>query len=71
MQAAGATATAAEYDGTAHTALADSDAINVTLKADKYDENAHIPVTGGYIAPCTGKTLARMGLTVSMWINFR
>ena len=61
MQAAGATATAAEYDGTAHTALADSDAINVTLKADKYDENAHIPVTGGYIAPCTGKTLAKDG----------
>ncbi|MFQ7659203.1 MAG: MBG domain-containing protein [Roseburia intestinalis] len=61
MQAAGATATAAEYDGKAHTALADSDAINVTLKADKYDENAHIPVTGGYIAPCTGKTLAKDG----------
>lgn len=61
MQAAGATAAAAEYDGKAHTALADSDAINVTLKADKYDENAHIPVTGGYIAPCTGKTLAKDG----------
>ena len=61
MQVADATATAAEYDGTAHTALADSDAINVTLKADKYDENAHIPVTGGYIAPCTGKTLAKDG----------
>ncbi|UQT31827.1 hypothetical protein M5E85_06140 [Roseburia intestinalis] len=61
MQAAGATATAAEYDGKAHTALTDSDAINVTLKADKYDANAHIPVTDGYIAPCTGKTLAKDG----------
>ena len=61
MQAAGATATAAEYDGKAHTALADSDAISVTLKADKYDANAHIPVTDGYIAPCTGKTLAKDG----------
>ena len=61
MQVAGATAAATEYDGKAHTALADSDAINVTLKADKYDENAHIPVTGGYIAPCTGKTLAKDG----------
>ena len=61
MQAAGATATAAEYDGTAHTALADSDAISVTLKADKYDANAHIPVTEGYIAPCLGKKLATNG----------
>lgn len=61
MQVAGATAAATEYDGKAHTALADSDAISVTLKADKYDENAHIPVTGGYIAPCTGKTLAKDG----------
>ena len=61
MQAAGATATAAEYDGTAHTALAGSDAISVTLKADKYDANAHIPVTDGYIAPCVGKTLATDG----------
>ena len=61
MQVAGATATAAEYDGKAHTALADSDAISVTLKADKYDANAHIPVTGGYIEPCVGKTLATDG----------
>ena len=61
MQVTGAMAAATEYDGKAHTALADSDAINVTLKADKYDENAHIPVTGGYIAPCTGKTLAKDG----------
>lgn len=61
MQVAGATAAATEYDGKAHTALAGSDAINVTLKADKYDANAHIPVTDGYIAPCTGKTLAKDG----------
>lgn len=61
MQVTGATAAATEYDGKAHTALADSDAINVTLKADKYDANAHIPVTDGYIAPCTGKTLAKDG----------
>jgi len=61
MQVAGATAAATEYDGKAHTALADSDAISVTLKADKYDENAHIPVTGGYIAPCLGKKLATDG----------
>ena len=61
MQVAGATAAATEYDGTAHTALAGSDAINVTLKADRYDANAHIPVTDGYIAPCTGKTLAKDG----------
>ena len=61
MQVAGATAAATEYDGKAHTALADSDAISVTLKADKYDANAHIPVTDGYIAPCTGKTLATDG----------
>ena len=61
MQVAGATATTAEYDGNAHTALADSDAISVTLKADKYDANAHIPVTDGYIAPCVGKTLATDG----------
>ena len=54
MQVTGATAAATEYDGKAHTALADSDAISVTLKADKYDANAHIPVTDGYIAPCTG-----------------
>ncbi len=60
MQVTGATA-ATEYDGKAHTALADSDAISVTLKADKYDANAHIPVTDGYIAPCTGKTLAKDG----------
>lgn len=71
MQVTGATAAATEYDGKAHTALADSDAISVTLKADKYDANAHIPVTDGYIAPCLGKTLARMGLTVSIWIHFR
>lgn len=61
MQVADATAAATEYDGKAHTALADSDAISVTLKADKYDANAHIPVTDGYIAPCTGKTLAKDG----------
>ena len=61
MQAAGAKATATEYDGKAHTALADSDDISVTLKADKYDANAHIPVTDGCIAPCTGKTLAEDG----------
>ena len=61
MQVTGATAAATEYDGKAHTALTDSDAINVTLKADKYDANAHIPVTDGYIAPCTGKTLAKDG----------
>ena len=61
MQVAGATATAAEYDGKAHTALADSDAISVTLKADKYDANAHIPVTDGYIVPCLGKKLATDG----------
>ena len=61
MQVAGATAAATEYDGKAHTALAGSDAINVTLKADRYDANAHIPVTDGYIAPCTGKTLAKDG----------
>lgn len=61
MQVTGATAAATEYDGKAHTALADSDAINVTLKADEYDANAHIPVTDGYIAPCTGKTLAKDG----------
>ena len=61
MQVTGATAAATEYDGKAHTALADSDAISVTLKADKYDANAHIPVTDGYIAPCTGKTLAKDG----------
>ena len=61
MQVAGATAAATEYDGKAHTALADSDAISVTLKADKYDANAHIPVTDGYIAPCVGKTLATDG----------
>ncbi len=61
MQVTGATAAATEYDGTAHTALAGSDAINVTLKADQYDANAHIPVTDGYIVPCTGKTLAKDG----------
>lgn len=61
MQVTGATAAATEYDGKAHTALADSDAISVTLKADKYDANAHIPVTDGYIAPCVGKTLAKDG----------
>lgn len=61
MQVAGATAAATEYDGKAHTALADSDAISVTLKADKYDANAHIPVTEGYIAPCLGKKLATDG----------
>ena len=61
MQVTGATAAATEYDGKAHTALTDSDAIKVTLKADKYDANAHIPVTDGYIAPCTGKTLAKDG----------
>ena len=61
MKVTGATAAATEYDGTAHTALAGSDAINVTLKEDKYDANAHIPVTDGYIAPCTGKTLAKDG----------
>ena len=61
MQVTGATAAATEYDGTAHTALAGSDAISVTLKADKYDANAHIPVTDGYIAPCVGKTLATDG----------
>ena len=61
MQVAGATAAATEYDGKAHTALADSDAISVTLKADKYDANAHIPVTEGYIAPCLGKKLATNG----------
>ena len=61
MQVAGATAAATEYDGKAHTALADSDAISVTLKADKYDANAHIPVTDGYIAPCLGKKLATDG----------
>ena len=61
MQVTGATAAATEYDGMAHTALADSDAISVTLKADKYDANAHIPVTDGYIAPCLGKTLAKDG----------
>ena len=61
MQVTGATAAATEYDGKAHTALTDSDAINVTLKADKYDANAHILVTDGYIAPCTGKTLAKDG----------
>ena len=61
MQVAGATAAATEYDGKAHTALADSDAISVTLKADKYDANAHIPVTEGYIAPCRGKKLATDG----------
>ena len=61
MQAAGAKATATEYDGKAHTALTDSDDISVTFKADKYDANAHIPVTDGCIAPCTGKTLAEDG----------
>lgn len=61
MQVTGATAAATEYDGKAHTALADSDAISVTLKADKYDANAHIPVTEGYIAPCLGKKLATNG----------
>ncbi|CBL10666.1 MBG domain-containing protein [Roseburia intestinalis] len=61
MQVAGATAAATEYDGKAHTALADSDAISVTLKADKYDANAHISVTEGYIAPCLGKKLATDG----------
>lgn len=61
MQAAGAKATATEYDGKAYTALTDSDDISVTLKADKYDANAHIPVTDGCIAPCTGKTLAEDG----------
>ena len=61
MQVAGATAAATEYDGKAHTALADSDAISVTLKADKYDANAHIPITEGYIAPCLGKKLATNG----------
>ena len=61
MQVTGATAAATEYDGTAHTALAGSDAINVTLKADRYDANAHIPVTDGYIAPCVGKTFATDG----------
>ena len=61
MQVAGATAAATEYDGKAHTALADSDAISVTLKADKYDANAHIPVTDGYIVPCLGKKLATNG----------
>lgn len=61
MQVTGATAAATEYDGTAHTALAGSDAINVMLKADKYDANAHIPVTDGYIAPCVGKTFATDG----------
>ena len=61
MQVAGATAAATEYDGKAHTALADSDAISVTLKADKYDANAHIQVTEGYIAPCLGKKLATDG----------
>lgn len=61
MQVTGATAAATEYDGKAHTALADSDAISVTLKADKYDANAHIPVTDGYIAPCLGKKLATDG----------
>ena len=61
MQVTGAMAAATEYDGKAHTALADSDAISVTLKADKYDANAHIPVTDGYIAPCVGKTLATDG----------
>lgn len=61
MQVTGATAAATEYDGKSHTALTDSDAINVTLKADKYDANAHILVTDGYIAPCTGKTLAKDG----------
>ena len=61
MQVTGATAAETEYDGKAHTALADSDAISVTLKADKYDANAHIPVTDGYIAPCLGKKLATDG----------
>lgn len=61
MQVTGAMAAATEYDGKAHTALADSDAISVTLKADKYDANAHIPITDGYIAPCVGKTLATDG----------
>ena len=61
MQVTGATAAATEYDGTAHTALADSDAINVMLKADKYDANAHIPVTDGYIAPCLGKKFTTDG----------
>lgn len=61
MQVTGATAAETEYDGKAHTALADSDAISVTLKADKYDANAHIPVTDGYIAPCVGKTFATDG----------
>ena len=61
MQVTGATAAATEYDGKAHTALADSDAISVKLKADKYDANAHIPVTEGYIAPCLGKKLATNG----------
>ena len=61
MQAAGAKATATEYDGKAHTALTDSDDISVTLKADKYDANAHIQVTEGYIAPCLGKKLATDG----------
>ena len=61
MQVTDATAAATEYDGMAHTALADSDAISVTLKADKYDANAHIPVTDGYIAPCLGKKLATDG----------
>ena len=61
MQVTGATGAETEYDGKAHTALADSDAISVTLKADKYDANAHIPVTDGYIAPCVGKTFATDG----------
>ena len=61
MQVTGATAAATEYDGKAHTALADSDAISVTLKADKYDANAHIQVTDGYIVPCLGKKLATDG----------
>ena len=61
MQVTGAMAAATEYDGKAHTALADSDAISVKLKADKYDANAHIPVTEGYIAPCRGKKLATDG----------
>ena len=61
MQVTGAKAAATEYDGKAHTALTDSDEISVTLKPDKYDANAHIPVTEGYIAPCLGKKLATDG----------
>lgn len=61
MQVTGAKAAATEYDGKAHTALTDSDEISVTLKPDKYDANAHIPVTDGYIAPCLGKKLATDG----------